>query len=266
MLICHKKINFFGWKAVHDGIAAKENSYKRRCEVEHRCPMCGEGFETTLHTLVMCNEACLLCKLSPFRLEIKNDEAHTFMEWCSKLTSIFKDKQWWDLFWFTLWVCGYVEMLGFFESKRIQVEYVLRKASSSMLKFGEANENSEDKPLDASPIVKHWKPPDMGLYKINVHAAVFEGGKDGFGGVFHDGEGDVMGSTCMIVEGCFSVDVVEAMATHHTLKVEMEAGLRQVVLESSDCLKLVDHLNNTNENSYLGNILNDISVMSRECF
>lgn len=56
-----------------------------------------------------------------------------------------------------------------------------------------------------------------------------------------DDVGDIMMSTCMVMEGRFEVDEAEAMAARHSLSVAMEAGLRSITLES-DCLKLISHL------------------------
>lgn len=38
------------------------------------------------------------------------------------------------------------------------------------------------------------------------------------------------------------VDIAEAVAARHALKIAIDSGLRSVVLESDDCLKLINHL------------------------
>lgn len=69
-----------------------------------------------------------------------------------------------------------------------------------------------------------------------------------------DTAGEIMGATCMLME----VDEAEACAARHALKIDMESGLRNVVLES-DCLKLISQLKHkTRDDTSFGNIVDDI--------
>lgn len=65
-------------------------------------------------------------------------------------------------------------------------------------------------------------------------------------------------ATCDVYEGGCDSDVAEAMAARHAMKVAVEAGLRNIVLES-DCLKLITHLKKgLLENSGFSLIVKDI--------
>lgn len=68
-----------------------------------------------------------------------------------------------------------------------------------------------------------------------------------------------------MMEGCYDVDEAEAMAARHSLNVALDAGLRNIELES-DCLKLVAHLKQGRwENSSFGNIVFDILELGKHC-
>lgn len=72
---------------------------------------------------------------------------------------------------------------------------MLSKAISIVREMTKISEMA--KPFSQSEAVapKVWKPPQLGVYKINSDAATFEGGWYGLGGVMRDSVGDVMVST-----------------------------------------------------------------------
>ncbi|XP_021729784.1 uncharacterized protein LOC110696742 [Chenopodium quinoa] len=77
--------------------------------------------------------------------------------------------------------------------------------------------------------------------KVNSDVVLFSPSGVGFGGVMRDVVGDVVASTYLKVEGSFEVDVAEALAMRHASNISIEAGFRNVCLET-DSLKLHNHL------------------------
>lgn len=72
-------------------------------------------------------------------------------------------------------------------------------------------------------------------------------------------------ATCEKWEGDFMVDEVEALAARHVLQIAIEAGFRQVVLET-DNLKLSSHLwKGYCENTSFGRVVSDILKLTRSC-
>lgn len=98
---------------------------------------------------------------------------------------------------------------------------------------------------DQSPEV--WSPPPFGSYKLNTDAAPFENGRIGFGAVVRDAIGNVMVASCDYVAGNENVEIAEALAARHGLKVAWEAGLRDIMLEV-DNAKLFWHLKKKKKN------------------
>ena len=113
---------------------------------------------------------------------------------------------------------------------------MIHKAIGLLGEFKKANE-MEPGLCVIPPGVQQWKPPDEGFYKINVDAAIFGEEAVRLGAVVRDHKGAVMLALCMKCPGSFDVDIAEAMAARHGLRVALEAGMRKVILET-DCYKL----------------------------
>lgn len=72
-------------------------------------------------------------------------------------------------------------------------------------------------------------------------------------------------ATCATHDGACEVDIAEALAARHAVKTAMEAGFRQIVLES-DCLKLTSHLKKgVRENNSFGVLVSDILYFGFLC-
>ncbi|KAL2938472.1 Epidermal retinol dehydrogenase 2 [Bienertia sinuspersici] len=69
---------------------------------------------------------------------------------------------------------------------------------------------------------KQWSAPNIGLYKMNTNAAMFDG---------------KLVASCEVINGRVEVDVAEAVAARHGLHIAIEAGLNKLVLKT-DCMKL----------------------------
>lgn len=109
-----------------------------------------------------------------------------------------------------------------------------------------------------------WNKPESGRYKINSDAALFST-KVGLGGVVRDDVGDVVVATCNPVEGTFDVEIAEAMAMRHALMITLEAGFRDLVVET-DNMKLYTHMyKSIHEATAFGKITNDIMYLSKSC-
>ena len=105
--------------------------------------------------------------------------------------------------------------------------------------------------------------PPVGSYKVNSNAAVLEDGLVGCGGIMRDAQGEVMGATCLRIEGTYDIDVVEAVSARRTLTIALEAGLNRVVLKS-DCIKLIHHLKKQRrEMTSFGYIMSDILMLAK---
>lgn len=119
---------------------------------------------------------------------------------------------------------------------------MVERAVRLVYEYEAAMEESSPVLAEAIGGSKVWKAPVVGVFKVHSDTVLFGDGKLGLGRVVRDDLGEVMLATCALQEGGGEVDIAEALAARHFMKIVFEAGLRNLVLES-DCLKLISHLN-----------------------
>lgn len=89
----------------------------------------------------------------------------------------------------------------------------------------------EKRPKEGANSSNVWQPPQAGWYKLNSDAAFFGDKKIGLGAVMRDTVGDVMVATSCMAYGEQNVEIGESLAARHGMKIALEAGLRDIVLE-----------------------------------
>ncbi|KAL2895368.1 hypothetical protein RDABS01_011277 [Bienertia sinuspersici] len=246
------KVKMFGWRVLHGGVPVRKKLKLRGMEIDERCPMCGDSEESILHMLFRCNEAEVIWRYLPLRLEFHPDKFSCIKGWLEFLACTYKDGIWRKR---NEWV---------FQTKRISGEQVVHKAVSLVGEVEEANRKdlrSRNSEVGGSI----WQPPHQLWYKLNSDAAIFEGGMLGLRAVVRGHVGDVMAATCWYGEGSKEVEVAEALAARHGLGITIEVGLTSIILET-DCIKLYQHLKKgKREASYFGKIVQDILHLAKRC-
>ena len=109
----------------------------------------------------------------------------------------------------------------------------------------------------------HWKPPNLGVYKVNFDGALFlEQRCTGLGLVVRDSVGLVMAALSQRVRLPGSADVVEALAARRAICFAQELNLHNVVIEG-DSLKVIQAIIDTRpvQNLY-GHIIDEIRLLS----
>ncbi|XP_057247591.1 uncharacterized protein LOC130589950 [Beta vulgaris subsp. vulgaris] len=252
------KVRHFGWKALHNGLPMRDNLSRRGCVVDNICPMCGSDVETPFHALVLCPSAQVVWKISPLRLVFKEGMGTSIMEWVACLILKYTDEAWWALFWSLLWGIWLARNSWVFENRKLDAMTVVERAQCRVGEFQEAQDNDKVASLVCRGGENRWKAPSDGWFKVNSDAAVFEDGTIGCGGIMRDWLGEVMAATVWLGNGGMAVDEAEAVALRHAVEIAIEAGLRDLVVES-DNLKLINHLKKgMKENTSFGNIVADI--------
>lgn len=118
-----------------------------------------------------------------------------------------------------------------FRQKRTATEDTLSTALGSMREFVVASEEGGKQQHVDDGVKERWTPPE-GSYKINSDATVFEDGTVGCGGIMRDVQREVLGATCLLIEGIYGIDVAEVVSARHALSIALEAELQRVVLET----------------------------------
>ena len=233
--------------------------------MENVCPMCGEMNETVTHALLTCQEVHNMWKISPLRLEVGRQDAQTFMDWVIGARMQVTHTEWWELFWSLLWGVWLRRNAWVFEKKRVATMDVIHKAVAVVDEYIRANEEPYVIFRDEQAGGEVWRAPEVGSYKINSDAAMFELGKVGLGGVMRDHVGEVVAATCMVTNGSMEVEVAEALAARHAVHIAIDSGLTNIILES-DNMKLIKHLKASIwENTSFGNVVADILWLGSLC-
>ena len=259
------KVRNFGWRALHNGLAVNMNLKMRGCGCDQICPICGEEDETTLHTLVMCREARWIWKASPLRIEIPVSMSCTFWEWVEQFSKKITDDRWWDLFWMSLWNIWLRRNRWVFDGKKCDIPTVVGRIMAGLEEYKMAREEEMEHVTATKVGLNKWLPPEGNMIKLNTDAAIFPEGGVGCGGVTRNAVGEVLGATCVKVDGSFEIDVAEAYAARHAMQIAIELGMNHLTLES-DNSELVNHIQKgCTENSSFGMIVADIVQLSSLC-
>ncbi|KAK9285435.1 hypothetical protein L1049_024628 [Liquidambar formosana] len=141
----------------------------------------------------------------------------------------------------TLWAIWLGRNRWVFEGIRDEPYVTVGKAAMLWHDFSEAAVTQGN--LTRSRPLIHWRPPQMGVYKINVDGALFkEHHCVGLGVIVRDWEGQVIAASSKKLSGTFPVAVVEAMAVRYALVLAHELGLHSVEVEGNS-IEVVNVLN-----------------------
>ncbi|XP_021748164.1 uncharacterized protein LOC110714013 [Chenopodium quinoa] len=226
--------------------------------------MCGEEDETVMHMLLGCSSVHSIWRFSALRLELKIDGTRGLVEWYNDMMEIVKETKWWELFWCLAWGIWLRRNGWVFEGRRKNVGDIIHKASNLVGEFEEARlKDVIEQPIQK--LASIWKAPNAGLYKLNTDASCVDQQTLGIGGVLRDRVGDVLLACCSCLKGTFEVDVGEALAMRHCLRIVIEAGFREIMIET-DNMKLFQHLQKgcITPNAF-GKVVMDVLKIIREC-
>ncbi|KAL5823443.1 hypothetical protein ACOSQ4_021343 [Xanthoceras sorbifolium] len=99
-----------------------------------------------------------------------------------------------------------------------------------------------------------WLPPPSGVFKLNVNASVFKGGRQvGTGSVVSRSDGSLVSAAASVFHRGFAVNVAEALAVLDGLSLATSKGLLPL-LDECDALNVV--------NLYLGIISSRLEIMN----
>ncbi|KAK4859634.1 hypothetical protein QYF36_009036 [Acer negundo] len=86
--------------------------------------------------------------------------------------------------------------------------------------------SSSPPPLGIVSSKNEWRPPPLGGLKLDTYAIILhEGSSFGIGVVIRDSEGKVVLALLKFLQGCFSVEVCEALALREGLCLAKQHGL-----------------------------------------
>ncbi|PON42149.1 Ribonuclease H-like domain containing protein [Trema orientale] len=113
-------------------------------------------------------------------------------------------------------------------------------------------------PKSAAVVSSHWRRPALGCLKLNVDAAVFEGGDAiGIGGIIRDSEGVILTCWALKVTGRFDILSAELIAIREGIRLAIDFGCPLHEIES-DSLLAVHVISQPQPFSVVASIVQDI--------
>ncbi|KAL5558848.1 hypothetical protein UlMin_035059 [Ulmus minor] len=230
------KIRIFVWKAYNDWIPTAVNLANHGVPTHKRCLICTEANDTTTHGLWECTgmkPLKVMCK-TIFQLNLPS---HCSMKELLRSASecLKGDKM--ELLCVLLWRIWFRRNKWIHEKIWLDDNSCLAWAQQHLEDFKSA---SNKQTIPHTPTAAHpWKPPEVGIVKINTDAAWCNHTKKfGLGVVICDHSGSILGSAATPVSSSVSVDVAEGWALERGARLAKYLGFSAIELES-DCLGVV---------------------------
>lgn len=133
---------------------------------------------------------------------------------------------------YVLW-CTRNELV--FNDTQATVEQVLKRVSTLL------------PPSDLQPVMQRssrslppvWSRPAVGVFKVNLDAALQQNGEAGGGLIARDSYGEVIAAACRLLGPVLAPSIAEALALRWLMLMAKDLGVRRVAFET-DCLVLFD--------------------------
>ncbi|KAK3229485.1 hypothetical protein Dsin_001366 [Dipteronia sinensis] len=107
--------------------------------------------------------------------------------------------------------------------------------------------------------VERWNPFGVGLYKLNIDAALqTENCNVGIGAVIRNHEGLVMAATTQRIEANYNLEVAKAVATLRGIIFVVDTGLVPIIVESNYLSLLRRVVDEVSTDAYIGLLVSDI--------
>lgn len=214
--------------------------------------------------MMFCDISCKVWYLSPLRLDVTKVKGGTVRDWVASLELSKKEDEWWALFWLLCWSIWLGRNAWVFEGVLREPRVIIEKAVQGMLELGRINDAVERR-VGSLNYVARWTAPMEGVYKLNSDAAMFGGNQIGLGSVVCDFEGDVMMAMCDRMNGITDVALAEALSARNGIKLALEAGFVNLVLEVDNWRLYKSLKDGTAEPSQFGSIIRDIRQYAVKC-
>ncbi|XP_057790949.1 uncharacterized protein LOC131008065 [Salvia miltiorrhiza] len=250
------KVRLFLWKCLVEALPTSRALLSRSISVDPSCPRCGEDIETVEHALRDCSWTRFFWSASPLRLPpTPNEEICTIPDWFEKIRES-NEKDVHKVFANLIWTLWYARNLLVFQGKILSHQECFDMAKRTFwTKITCMPDSKQPNPH------KVCRSRDSQLV-VACDAAVLNGVGVGYGAVVTSASDSVECCGFGFLPGAFSVIEGEAAAMLEGMRVAVDYGWDDLIMET-DCQDLFWMLTNRNEDrSYLGDVLTSIWEMA----
>ncbi|XP_023907861.1 uncharacterized protein LOC112019574 [Quercus suber] len=219
------KVRIFAWRCCMNALPTMQNLRIRGVNTDGYCPICDQCLECTSHALFRCD---IPRSVWGYWKNCPIDLVNSSWDFSSLALQILSKGSTHDLesFLITAWLL-----------------WLNRAISSTIPPKSQASS---------------WTPPPPGYYKINVDGASSEDGRpSNIGVIIHDSNGRVMAAMCKLLQACYPIEAVEAIAIENGILLAQEIQVSKIIIEL-DALNIVQSINSKQLGGEFGHILHGI--------
>jgi hypothetical protein len=232
------KIKVFLWRLARASIPSADVLHHRNMSTHVKCSICGAR-DSWKHSLVECNLAKCICALESEEVVehlccIQDTSAY---DWLMSAIETLSSEDFIRVA-ITFWSIWYVRRKVIdedsFQSPMTTHLFVDRYIADLGITNTEQIANKVKVPKTT-----RWIPPPAGLMKINVDAAISKNtNRASATAIVHDGGGQFLGASTLVMEGCIDPETMEAVACREGLALASDLMLQRFKL-ASDCESVV---------------------------
>ncbi|XP_057790227.1 uncharacterized protein LOC131007086 [Salvia miltiorrhiza] len=247
------KVKLFLWRCLVNALPTSEGLRRCSIDVDPICRRCGEAIETGEHALRDCNWVAFLWEVSPLKLKtVDAQNSSNLSHWIDEFRKN-NHRESHTIFAIVLWTIWYSRNQLLFNEKEFSHVDCLRIASRAVWTKPVSSQPPQSMPI-ASVCCR------QGQVLLWCGAALNEQEGLDFGVIMKDADGCLLGNRFGFIPGVFTAIEAEAKAVFEGLRL-CEDRLIQDTILVMDCQLLYWKLKkNIQDNSYLGQTLNDIRL------
>ena len=206
-----------------NALPTKLNLYKRGINTNVICPLCDQGVETIIHSLVFCDLARQLWdKWKECPVNLKSN----YLDIANIALRIMADGTSQDLkiFFVTAWSLWYSKNQKVFEANIQTPDQVWSFAGRFIQDYKEASNLCN---CGIASAKSKWRAPPVGIYKVNVDGATSENDRpSSIGVIIKDNKSETIADMCMPLPGQYTSLETETTAIEKRVLLAKEMGLQ----------------------------------------
>ncbi|KAM6544531.1 hypothetical protein CsatB_025267 [Cannabis sativa] len=234
------KVKNIMWRAGRNCLPTLCMLQTKRVNVQSLCPICGVEEETALHALVTCSHVKRVWDRVGIGTNILHDHT-SFLDWCyGTFSGVDSNKK--CLVATLCWVIWSARNDFVWQKKLVNAEGIVVSAKGYLDQWTNAQNTLIESSWSGFQMgdgVEKWSAPSENRIKINVDAALFEGGTNyGLGMAARDHHGFLVEGRMDFFSGAATPEVAEAIGVREALSWIKRKNWQHASIET-DCLVVV---------------------------
>ncbi|XP_012857002.1 PREDICTED: uncharacterized protein LOC105976270 [Erythranthe guttata] len=232
------KIQIFLWRFCGNNLPTNEELHRRRIITSPACRRCGASNESTLHVIATCKGMNKVWENSPFGINPSAAFSSPWQWWLHMKHSLDENIFLWAMV--IAWKAWESRNREIHNEEVIGADELPSWCSHYLVNF----KSNQIRPNPSLQLIHptEWKPPEMGVLKINFDVAIRRGEpKLAVAAVARNHERICVGWKVVLIDGNLNPVEGEAMAALHAIMLASMNGWNEVIFEG-DSLQVIQAL------------------------